>query len=221
MMVKALEVGQVSFLSDGQIGYSSISTQTLVDAIRPCDLASEIANGAAAQSLTVAVENQHLNSFKFHALSVAGSTILHFIGRSKDHKWKQAGTLLDDFKETQALLRSSGGIDVTRDELPSADTLGADAKVYIADTLVISAAKWRLRLDLMEQAIKIGEASQKHCLTLGQPVQNKSVVFQVELTWSGVDCSSLERATLVAKAIVSSSEAPLSWLSSLWLLQML
>ena len=116
MMVKALEVGQVSFLSDGQIGYSSISTQTLVDAIRPCDLASEIANGAAAQSLTVAVENQHLNSFKFHALSVAGSTILHLRRAIKDHKWKQAGTLLDDFKETQALLRSSGGIDVTREE---------------------------------------------------------------------------------------------------------
>ena len=107
---------------------------------------------------------------------MAGSTILHLRRAIKDHKWKQAGTLLDDLGDS-ALLRSSGGIDVTRGA-SSADTLRADAKVYIADTLVISAMTHEL--DLMEQAWK-SVRHRKHCSHLVNPSE-QSVVFQVELT---------------------------------------
>ena len=212
MMVKAMEVGQVSFMSDGQIGYSSISSQSLVDAIDPCVLAAEIASAAAANSMSAAVGNQHLNTYKFHALSVAGSTILHMRRAIKDQKWKDAVAVLREFKETQALLRSDGGANAIREELSNAGGIAADAKVCISDGLVVSAMTEEL--SLMERAIKIGEASQtllSHLVDASKQIRGAPGVVDL----SGVDCNSLESATVVARSLISSSETPLTWLMSL------
>ena len=70
MMVKAMEVGQVSFMSDGQIGYTSISSQSLEDAVSPCMLAAEISGTAASDSLSAAVGNQHLITYSMFPLAV-------------------------------------------------------------------------------------------------------------------------------------------------------
>ena len=212
MMVRAMEIGQVSFMSDGQIGYASISSSSIKEAIDPCALAMDIALSASSKNISNGIDDQFFVAQKFQALTLAGSTVLYLRQAIKDREWSKARDMLKEFRESQGILRASAEAGVVK----SLNTVNGDdikaVQVCITDGILMNVV-FR-ELDLMEQAIEVGEISQNLEIFLVDPRQQIRGVPGL-LDISGVDCDSLEQAAMAARSLIVRSDTSLSWLASL------